>query len=116
MISRRPSNLRAQRYRYQEQEVTTNQPSTAGYGLALPSEAEVIADLVKLVGTDVAIVALREAFESGGDAGPRGNQQDLLLHIAERLAARPDVVGVFGRSLGVRVRTYTAVSNARRSA
>jgi hypothetical protein len=95
--------------------VTTNQPSTAGYGLTLPSEAEVIAYLVKLVGTDVAIVALREAFESGGDAGPRGNQQD-LLHIAERLAARPDVAGVFGRSLAVRVRTHTAVSMARRSA
>jgi hypothetical protein len=96
--------------------VTTNQPSTADYGLALPSEAEVIADLVKLVGTDVAIVALRDALESGGNAGrPRGNQQDVLLHIAERLAARPDVAGVFGRSLAVRVRTYTAVSNARRS-
>jgi hypothetical protein len=39
----------------------------------------------------------------------------VLLHIAERLAARPDVAGVFGRSLAVRVRTYTAVSNARRS-
>jgi hypothetical protein len=96
--------------------VTTNQPTTAGHGLVLPSEAEVIADLVKLVGTDVAIVALREAFESGGDAGPRGNQQDALLHIAERLAARPDVAGVFGRSLAVRVNTYIAVSNARSSA
>ena len=88
------------------------QVSPAAYGLRLPSEAEVIADLMKLVGADVAIVAWRVASDSGQDAGPRGNEE-LLLRIAEQLAARSDVAGVFGRSLAVRVNTYVALSNAR---
>jgi hypothetical protein len=96
--------------------VTTEQPSAADYGLTLPSEAEVIADLMKLVGADVAIFAWREASDPDEDAGPQGNQEELLLRIAEQLAARPDVAGVFGRSLAVRVNTYIAVSNARSSA
>ena len=95
--------------------MTTDQPSAADYGLTLPSEAEVIADLMKLVGADVAIFAWREASDSDKDAGPRGNEE-LLLRIAEQLAARQDVAGVFGRSLAVRVNTYIAVSNARSSA
>jgi hypothetical protein len=37
------------------------------------------------------------------------------LRIAEHLAARPDVAGVFGRSLAVRVNTYIALSPARSS-
>lgn len=36
--------------------VTTDQPSATDYGLTLPSEAEVIADLMRLVGADVASV------------------------------------------------------------
>jgi hypothetical protein len=92
--------------------MTTEQLSPSDYGLTLPSEAEVIADLMKLVGADVAIFAWREASDSDGDAGPRGNEE-LLLRIAEQLAARSDVAGVFGRSLAVRVKTYIALSNGR---
>jgi hypothetical protein len=93
--------------------VSTDQPSPADYGLTLPSEAEVIADLMKLVGADVAIFAWREAADPNEDTGRRGNQEELLLRIAEQLAARSDVAGVFGRSLAVRVHTYIAVSTAR---
>jgi hypothetical protein len=92
--------------------MSTDQPSPADYGLTLPSEAEVIADLMKLVGADVAIFAWREASDPDQDAGPRGNEE-LLLRIAEQLAARPDVAGVFGRSLAVRVNAYIALSTAR---
>jgi hypothetical protein len=95
--------------------MSTEQLSPANYGLTLPSEAEVIADLMKLVGADVAIFAWREASDSDDDAGPRGNEE-LLLRIAEQLAARSDVAGVFGRSLAVRVNTYIALSNGRTSA
>jgi hypothetical protein len=96
--------------------VSTDRLSPADYGLTLPSEAEVIADLMKLVGADVAIFAWREASDSDQDAVPRGNQEELLLRIAEQLAARPDVAGVFGRSLAIRVNTYIALSTARTSA
>jgi hypothetical protein len=92
------------------------QVSPADGGLTLPSEAEVIADLMKLVGADVAIFAWREASDSDGDGGPRGNPEEVLLRIAEQLAACPDVAGVFGRSLAVRVNTYIALSTARTSA
>ena len=95
--------------------MSTDQLSPADYGLTLPSEAEVIADLMKLVGADVAIFAWREASDSDQDAGPRGNEE-LLLRIAEQLAARSDIAGVFGRSLAVRVNTYVALSTARTSA
>jgi hypothetical protein len=95
--------------------MSTDQLSPSDYGLTLPSEAEVIADLMKLVGADVAIFAWREASDPDQDAGPRGNEE-LLLRIAEQLAARPDVAGVFGRSLAVRVNTYIALSTARTSA
>jgi len=95
--------------------VSTEQLSPSEYGLTLPSEAEVIADLMKLVGADVAIFAWREASNPDEDTGPRGNEE-LLLRIAEQLAARSDVAGVFGRSLAVRVNTYIALSTARTSA
>jgi hypothetical protein len=95
--------------------MSTDQLSPADYGLTLPSEAEVIADLMKLVGADVAIFAWREASDPDQDAGPRGNEE-LLLRIAEQLATRSDVAGVFGRSLAVRVNTYVALSTARTSA
>ena len=95
--------------------MSTDQLSPADYGLTLPSEAEVIADLMKLVGADVAIFAWREASDPDQDAGPGGNEE-LLLRIAEQLATRPDVAGVFGRSLAVRVNTYIALSTARTSA
>jgi hypothetical protein len=95
--------------------VSADRLSPSDYGLTLPSEAEVIADLMKLVGADVAIFAWREASDSDEDAGPRGNEA-MLLRIAEQLAARSDVAGVFGRSLAVRVNTYIAVSAARSSA
>jgi hypothetical protein len=84
------------------------------YGLTLPSGAEVIADLVKLAGAEVAFLVWREASDSEGDAGLRGNEE-LLLRIAEQLAARCDIAGVFGRSLAVRVNTYIALSTARTS-
>ena len=95
--------------------MSTEQLSPADYGLTLPSQAEVIADLMKLVGADVAIFAWREASNPDEDTGPRGNEE-LLLRIAEQLAARSDVAGVFGRSLAVRVNTYIALSTARTSA
>jgi hypothetical protein len=95
--------------------VSTDQPSAADYGLTLPSEAEVIADLMKLVGADVAIFAWREASGSPDGTDPRGNQEELLLRIAEQLATRSDAAGVFGRSLAIRVNTYIAVSPARNS-
>jgi hypothetical protein len=95
--------------------VTTDQPSAADYGLTLPSEAEVIADLMELVGADVATFASREVSDPDEDAGPRGNVE-LLLRIGEQLAARSDVAGVFGRSLAVRVNTYIALSSARTGA
>jgi hypothetical protein len=95
--------------------VGTEQLSPSDYGLTLPSQAEVIADLMKLVGADVAIFAWREASNPDEDTGPRGNEE-LLLRIAEQLAARSDVAGVFGRSLAVRVNTYIALSTARTSA
>ena len=95
--------------------MSTEQLSPSEYGLTLPSEAEVIADLMKLVGADVAIFAWREASDPDQNAGPRGNEE-LLLRIAEQLAARSDIAGVFGRSLAVRVNTYIALSTARTSA
>jgi hypothetical protein len=96
--------------------VSADELSPSNYGLTLPSEAEVIADLMKLVGADVAIFAWREASDPPDGAGPGGTQEDLLLRIAEQLATRSDVAGVFGRSLAVRVHTYIALSTARTSA
>jgi len=96
--------------------VTTDQPSATDSGLRLPSEAVVIAGLMRLVGADVAIFASREASDPDEDAGPRGNVELLLLRLGEQLAARSDVAGVFGRSLAVRVNTYIALSCARTSA
>jgi predicted anti-sigma-YlaC factor YlaD len=93
--------------------VTTDQRSAVDYGLTLPSEAEVIADLIKLVGADVAIFAWREAAGPRDGTGRRGNQEDLLLRIAEQLAARSDIAGVFGRSLAIRVNAYIALSPVR---
>jgi hypothetical protein len=93
--------------------VRKDRPSPADFGLTLPSEAEVIADLMKLVGPEVAISAWQAAAASDGDAGPRANQEHLLLRIAEQLASRPDVAGVFGRSLAIRVSTYIELSTAR---
>ncbi|HEX2157089.1 MAG TPA: hypothetical protein VHS79_08930 [Actinomycetes bacterium] len=95
--------------------MTTDQPSATVYGLTLPSEAEVIADLMRLVGADVAIFASREASDADEEAGPRG-YVELLLRLGEQLAARSDVAGVFGRSLAVRVNTYIALSSPRTSA
>jgi hypothetical protein len=95
--------------------MSPDQPSPADYGLTLPSEAEVIADLMKLVGADVAVFAWREASDPDGDGGSRRNPEEVLLRIAEQLAASPDVAGVFGRSLAVRVHTYIALSTARTS-
>jgi hypothetical protein len=94
----------------------TDQPGPADYGLTLPSEAEVIADLMKLVGPDVAIFAWQAASDPHGNGGQPGNPEDLLLRIAEQLAARPDAAGVFGRSLVIRVNTYIALSVTRISA
>ena len=93
--------------------MTADQPSPADYGLTLPSEAEVIADLMRLVGPEVAIFAWRAAAGPNGDGRPQGNQEQVLLRIAEQLAARTDVAGVFGRSLVIRVNTYIALSIAR---
>jgi hypothetical protein len=95
--------------------VTTDQPSATDYGLMLPSGAEVIADLMRVVGPDVAIFASREASDPDEDAGPRVNVE-LLLRLGEQLAARSDVAGVFGRSLAVRVNTYITLYSARTSA
>ena len=96
--------------------MSADELSPSNYGLTLPSEAEVIADLMKLVGADVAIFAWREAAHPPDGTGPRGTQEDLLLRIAEQLAARSDIAGVFGRSLAIRVHTYIALSTARTSA
>jgi hypothetical protein len=96
--------------------VRADQLSPDDYRLTLPSEAEVIADLMKLVGADVAISAWREASDSDAHAGRQGSQEELLLRIAKQLAVRPDLAGVFGRSLAVRVKTYIALSTARTSA
>ena len=93
--------------------MSADELSPSNYGLTLPSEAEVIADLMKLVGADVAIFAWREASDLPDGMGPRGTQEDLLLRIAEQLAARSDVASVFGRSLAIRVNTYIALSTAR---
>ena len=90
----------------------SQQVGLADYGLTLPSEAEVIADLMKLVGADVAISAWQEASDSHQGAGRQGNQEELLLRVAKQLAARPDLAGVFGRSLAVRVNAYIALSTA----
>jgi hypothetical protein len=95
--------------------VTTDQPSAPDYGVTLPSEAEVIAGLMKLVGADVAIFVWREASDPDEDAGPGGNVEP-LLRLGEQLGARSDVAGVFGRSLAVRVNTYIALSDAGTSA
>jgi hypothetical protein len=95
--------------------VRAEQVGFADYGLTLPSEAELLADLTKLVGADVAIFAWREASDPDQDAGRPGNHEELLLRIAQQLAARPDLAGVFGRSLAVRVKTYVALSAARTS-
>ena len=94
--------------------MTTDQPSATDSGLRLPSEVVVVADLMRLVGADVAIFASREASDPDEDAGPRGNVE--LLRLGQQLAARSDVAGVFGRSLAVRVNTYIALSSARTSA
>jgi hypothetical protein len=93
--------------------VRTDQPSPADYGQTLPSEEEVIADLLKLVGPEAAISVWQAAAVSEEAAGSRGNHEHLLLRIAEQLAARPDVAGVFGRSLAVRINTYIVLSAAR---
>ncbi len=97
-------------------DVTTDQPSAADYGLTLPSEAEVIADLMKLVGAEAAILAWRAASDPDEDAEQQDNQEQVLLRITEQLAARRDAAGVFGRSLAIRVNTYIALSAARISA
>jgi hypothetical protein len=94
--------------------VRTDQQSPADYGQTLPSEEEeVIADLMKLVGPEAAISVWQAAAAAERAAGSRGDHEHLRLRIAEQLAARPDVAGVFGRSLAVRINTYIVLSATR---
>jgi hypothetical protein len=86
--------------------VTAPSPSTvAGYGLVLPNAHDALAFLARAVGPDD---AAREWIRACAGAGaPNADLSvDEMMRASEGLAGREGVVGVIGKSLVVRVRTY----------
>jgi hypothetical protein len=85
--------------------MATPSSTIPGYGLGPPTQGDALASLARAVGPDRAAgVWLRACADAGA---PRTNLDvDEMMRVAERLAEQEGVVGVIGKSLVVRVRTY----------
>ncbi len=85
--------------------MSTPSSTLPGYGLAPPTHDDALAFLARAVGPDRAAgVWLRACADAGT---PRtGLDVDAMMRVAEQLAQQEGVVGVIGKSLVVRVRTY----------
>jgi hypothetical protein len=95
----------------------TATPNTAvpGYGLAPPTPDDALAYLARAVGPDRAAgVWLRACSAAGVPRGKLG--VDEMMRVAEHLAEEEGVVGVIGKSLVVRVRTYRLLAGAQQRA
>jgi hypothetical protein len=84
-------------------------PALPGYGLTLPTSHDALAFLARAVGADRAagiwVRACADARCSHGNLSV-----DEMMRVTERLAEQEGVVGVIGKSLLVRVRTYRLLS------
>ncbi len=80
-------------------------PSVPGYGLAPPNAHDALAFLARAVGPDAAAGEWIRACAAA--RVPSANLSvDEMMRVSEELARREGVVGVIGKSLVVRVRTY----------
>ncbi|HLM69098.1 MAG TPA: hypothetical protein VK358_16280, partial [Longimicrobium sp.] len=91
---------------HSEHTVTLNAPPPVpGYALALPTPGDALAFLARAVGPDAAagewIRACAQARAPSADLSV-----DEMMRASEELAKREGVVGVIGKSLVVRIRTY----------
>lgn len=90
-------------------------PTVPGYGLTPPTAHDALAFLARAVGPDQAAgVWLRTCRQAGA---PSANLSvDEMMRVSEGLAEQEGVVGVIGKSLVVRVRTYRLLAgNAARA-
>jgi hypothetical protein len=76
-----------------------------GYGLAPPTPSDALAFLARAVGPDAAANEWLRAC-TAAHAPSAGLSVDEMMRVSEELASREGVVGVIGKSLVVRVRTY----------
>lgn len=83
----------------------TPQTAIPGYGLVPPTRHDALAFLARAVGPDRAAgVWMRACADAGAPSS--GLSVDEMMRVSERLAEQEGVVGVIGKSLVVRVRTY----------
>lgn len=82
----------------------------AGFALECPTPDSALAGLGEIVGPEAAIDAWQAAAEA---AAVGGSAADLsaVTRIAEALSEQPGVPGVFGKSLLIRLRSYTLLAN-----
>ena len=84
---------------------TPPSPAVPGYNLTPPTSHDALAFLARAVGPDrAASVWIRACADAGA---PRAElSPDEMMRVSERLAEQEGVVGVIGKSLVVRVRTW----------
>jgi hypothetical protein len=86
-----------------------------GYGLAPPTPGDVLAFLARAVGPDRAAgLWIRTCAEAGVPSS--GLSVDEMMRVSEKLAEQEGVVGVIGKSMVVRVRTYRLLAGTQGSA
>lgn len=89
----------------------TPSPPVPGYGLAPPASGDALAFLARAVGPDAAAAEWLRACRAAG-APSAGLSVDEMMRVSEELAKREGVVGVIGKSLVVRVRTYRLLAGS----
>lgn len=89
----------------------SSSPAIPGYDLTPPTSHDALAFLARAVGPDrAASVWIRACADAGA---PRANlSPDEMMRVSERLAEQEGVVGVIGKSLVVRVRTWRLLSGS----
>jgi hypothetical protein len=86
-------------------------PAIPGYDLTPPTSHDALAFLARAVGPDRAASLWMRACADA--AAPRAElSPDEMMRVAERLAEQEGVVGVIGKSLVVRVRTYRLLAGS----
>ncbi|HEU0015403.1 MAG TPA: hypothetical protein VFQ45_17065 [Longimicrobium sp.] len=83
-----------------------------GYDLARPTPADATAFLARAMSADQAVRTWLRACREAGVAPHAAMGVDDMLAAARRLAAEPDVAGVIGNALVIRLRTYRLLSQA----
>ena len=96
--------------------VALNPTPVPGYGLAPPTPEDALAFLARGVGADRAAAVWMRACQDAGVPGRGALTVEQMMHVAERLGEHEGVVGVIGKSLVVRARTYRLLSGNRADA